>query len=394
MGKSKNNIPDHSKQKQDFSLSSPKAQLKTETKNFPIIGIGASAGGLEALEQFFGNMPELTGMAFVVIQHLDPTHVGIMPSLLQRITTMKVVQATDQLKVLPNSIYVIPPNKSMSILKGALYLFDPVESRGLRLPINIFFSSLAEDRLDESIGIVLSGMGSDGSEGLKTIKEKGGIAAVQSPESARFDGMPKSAIDAVLADIVAPPDELPGKVIELLKFTPSLKPVKTSDPQNTNNLDKIIILLREHCGHDFSLYKKTTLSRRIERRTGIHEIDKIQNYLRFLQENPQEMDILFKELLIGVTNFFRDSTVWEKLKDTVLPELLNKLPDDCVVRAWVPACSTGEEAYSLAIVFKEVVEKIEKPKKYQFADFRYRYRSGCYRKSTQRNLRYKYYEGY
>lgn len=196
--------------------SNTKVLAETSKSTFPIVGIGASAGGLEALEQFFENMPENNGMAFVVIQHLDPDHVGIMPELLQRITPMKVLQATDDLKVKPNSVYVIPPNKSMSLLNDALHLFDPVETRGLRLPIDIFFRSLADDRNEKSIGIILSGMGSDGSQGLKAIKEKGGIVLVQEPESAKFDGMPRSAIGAVIADIVAAANELPNKLIAFL----------------------------------------------------------------------------------------------------------------------------------------------------------------------------------
>jgi len=332
---------------------------KTYLNQFPIVGIGASAGGLEALEQFFGNMPNNNGIAFVVIQHLDPTHAGIMPELLQRITTMKVFQASDGLMVKPNCLYVIPPNKSMSILNGVLHLFDPVEIRGLRLPIDFFFRSLADDRLEKSIGIVLSGMGSDGSQGLKAIKEKNGMVLVQSPDSAKFDGMPRSATEAVIADIVAPAEELPSKLIDLLQFIPSINTVTEIDDKSKSNLDKIIILLREQSGHDFSHYKKNTLFRRIERRKGLHQIDKLQNYVRFCQENPKELEILFKELLIGVTNFFRDTAVWEKLKEQVLPALMEELPNGYVIRAWVTGCSTGEEAYSLAIIFSEVMEKIK-----------------------------------
>ena len=329
---------------------------QSDSSHFPIVGIGASAGGLEALEQFFENMPKENGMAFVVIQHLDPTHVGIMPELLQRITTMKVFQATDRLKVKPNCVYVIPPNKSMSLLNGALYLFDPVETRGLRLPIDIFFRSLADDMQEKSIGIVLSGMGSDGSQGLKAIKEKNGVVLVQEPGSAKFDGMPRSANEVVLPDIMAPAEELPARLIDFLKFIPAVKTDIETESKNISNLDKIIILLREQSGHDFSLYKKNTLFRRIERRKGVHQIDKIQNYVRFLQENPKEVGILFKELLIGVTSFFRDPTVWEMLKENVFPALMNEMPDGYVLRAWVPGCSTGEEAYSLAIIFKEALE--------------------------------------
>ncbi len=260
--------------------------IKTDLPQFPIVGIGASAGGIEALEQFFSNLPINNGMAFIVIQHLDPTQPGIMPELLQRITRMKVLQAVDQLKVKPNFVYVIPPNKSLSILNDTLHLFEPLELRGLRLPVDIFFKSLANDRLDKSIGIILSGMGSDGSLGLKAIKEKNGVVLVQDPVNAKFDGMPRSAIDAVIPDIVATAEELPVKLINLLKFLPIVKSDTEIDSKIKSNLDKIIILLREQTGHDFSLYKKNTLFRRIERRKGVHQIDKIQNYVRFLQENP------------------------------------------------------------------------------------------------------------
>ncbi len=333
---------------------------KSNLSNFPIVGIGASAGGLEALEQFFGAMPKDSGMAFVVIQHLDPTHVGIMPELLQRITSMKVLQASDHLKVKPNCVYVIPPNKSLSLLNGILLLFDPIETRGLRLPIDFFLRSLALDHQEKSIGIILSGMGSDGSLGIKAIKEKNGLVLVQQPETAKFDGMPNAAIQTVIADIVAPAEELPARLIDYLKYLKYDKINPDSDTKIKTNLDKIIILLREHSGHDFSAYKKNTISRRIDRRKGVHQIEKIASYVRFLQENPKEIDILFKELLIGVTSFFRDTAVWEKLKNEVLPDLMNDLPNGYVLRAWVTGCSTGEEAYSLAIVFKEVLEKIKK----------------------------------
>lgn len=362
----KNNLPVPS-QEGDSDLSGLKKNkdklvANSNTAHFPIVGIGASAGGLEALEQFFGNMPNNCGMAFVVIQHLDPTYVGIMPELLQRITSMKVLQATDRLKVKPNCVYVIPPNKSMSLLNGALHLFDPAERRGLRLPIDFFFRSLALDMEGRSIGIILSGMGSDGTLGLKSIKEKNGVVLVQSPGSAKFDGMPYSATEAVIADIVAPAEELPAKLIAFLKFIPSVIIDTEIDSKSKSNLDKIIILLREQSGHDFSMYKKSTLFRRIERRKGVHQIDKLQHYVLYLQDNPKEVKILFKELLIGVTSLFRDAAVWDMLKDQILPALFNEMPNGYVLRAWVTACSTGEEAYSLAIVFQEALEKIKKRK--------------------------------
>ena len=348
--------------KNENPVSKPVKKKSPDTLSFPIVGIGASAGGLETLEQFFGSVPKNSGLAYVVIQHLDPNHVGIMPDLLQRITPMKVVQATDELQVKPNHVYVIPPNKSMSVLNGCLYLFEPVESRGLRLPIDFFFRSLADDRHENSIGVVLSGMGSDGSLGLKAIKEQNGIVAVQDPSTAKFNGMPQSAVNAVIVDILAPADELPAKLIALLKNAPAIVQKTEIDDKSKNNLEKIAILLRTQTGHDFSLYKKNTLYRRIERRMNVHQIDKIANYVRFLQENPQELDILFKELLIGVTNFFRDAIVWERLKEKVLPDLFHEAPNEHVFRAWVTGCSTGEEAYSLAIVFKEVYEKVKRDK--------------------------------
>jgi two-component system CheB/CheR fusion protein len=332
----------------------------SKNNDFPIVGIGTSAGGLETLEQFFTKMPDNSGMAFVIVQHLDPNHAGMMPELLQRMTKMKVLQVTDALKVMPNCVYVIPPNKSMSILNGSLHLFAPIETHGLRLPIDIFLRSLADDKQEKSIGIILSGMGSDGSLGIKAIKEKNGIVAVQDPETAKFDGMPRSAIETVITDIIAPAEELPAKLIDFLQFIPHSKTDSIIDSNNKSNLDKIIILLREQTGHDFSLYKKSTLFRRIERRKGIHHIEKIEKYVRFMQENPKETEILFKELLIGVTGFFRDAAVWQKLKEQVLPEMIEKFPNGYVMRAWVTGCSTGEEAYSLAITFKEVLEKIKK----------------------------------
>ena len=360
--------------KRKLTSEKPSVQKATTLKkynpiDFHIVGIGASAGGLEALEQFFKNVPTKCGLAFVVVQHLDPIHVGIMPELLQRTTEMKVVQITDNLRVQPNMVYVIPPNKSMSVLNGFLHLFDPLETRGLRLPIDYFFRSLADDQHEKSIGVILSGMGSDGSLGLKAIKEKNGIVVVQDPATAKFDGMPTSAINEVVVDIQDAANELPSKIIYFLKtgHTKNTKMVMNSG--NESSLEKIIILLRNHTGNDFSLYKNNTIFRRVERRLIVHQIDKIQNYVRFLQENPSELDILFKELLIGVTNFFRDTAVWEKMENKIFPDLFNKLPSGYNLRAWVTGCSTGEEAYSLAITFKEAYEKIKVDKKFTLQIF-------------------------
>ena len=356
------------KSKSERRQKGPANPVRQETpaspKNvaFPIVGIGASAGGLEALEQFLGRVPAGSGLAFVIVQHLDPTHKGIMPELLQRATGMKVIQVKDRTRVRPDCVYVIPPNKDMSILHGVLYLLEPAAPRGLRLPIDFFLRSLAQDQQEHSVGVILSGMGSDGTLGLRAIKEKAGVVLVQDPATAKFDGMPRSAVDAGLADIVAPVDELPGKILAYLQRTPLL--ARTEAPledRAQGGLEKAVILLRAHTGHDFSLYKRNTLYRRIERRMGIHQIAKMAAYVRYLQENSQELDLLFKELLIGVTSFFRDPAAWEQLRAQAIPTLLAGRSPGQALRAWVPGCSTGEEAYSLAIVLREAVEEI-KPK--------------------------------
>jgi len=340
-----------------------KPAKKTGKKERPlIVGIGASAGGLEALEQFLKAVPDKSGMAFVIVQHLDPDYKGIMTELLQRTTAMKVTQVKDRTKVLPDRVYIIPPNKDMSLLHGVLHLLEPKAPRGLRLPIDFLFSSLADDIGEKSIGVILSGMGSDGTAGLQKIRETGGLVLVQDPSSAKFDGMPKSAINAGLADIIAPAEELPEKILGYVHHAPIIREQKPVTEQKSRSaLEKIVILLRTQTGHDFSMYKKSMIYRRIERRMGIHQIDRIMTYVRFLQENPQELDLLFKELLIGVTSFFRDPEYWNYLRDSCIPALLAATPANRTLRAWVVGCSTGEEAYSLAIVFREALEQV-KPK--------------------------------
>lgn len=325
----------------------------------PIIGIGASAGGLEALEQFLSHVPVDCGFAFVVIQHLDPTQRGILVELLQKTTRMTVVQIKDRMQTEPNHVYVIPSNKDLSILRGVLHLLEPAAPRGLRLPIDFFFRSLAEDQQEKSIGVILSGMGSDGTLGLRAIKEKAGAVFVQSPNTAKFDSMPRTAMDAGLADVVAAPDILPAQIANYLLHTPLLaKNDQIFDDQDPGSLEKVVILLRAQTGHDFSLYKKSTIYRRIERRMGLHQIGKISDYVRYLRENSQESDLLFKELLIGVTNFFRDPSVWEELKQRIIPDMLAAHPKGGTLRAWTVGCSTGEEAYSLAMVFKEAQAEV------------------------------------
>jgi chemotaxis methyl-accepting protein methylase len=331
--------------------------------SFPIVGIGASAGGLEALELFFANVPEDSGMAFVIVQHLDPTQKGLMVELLQRNTSLRVFQAKDRMQVEAECVYVIPPNKDMSILHGRLHLLDPLAPRGLRLPVDFFFRALAADRQEHSIGVILSGMGSDGTLGLRAIKEKAGVVFVQDPVSAKFDGMPRSAIDAGLADVIAPVEALPGKIITYLQHVPLITESGRSSRYTAQSaLEKVVILLRGQTGTDFSLYKKSTIYRRIERRMRLHQIDKIADYVHFLRENPSETELLFRELLIGVTSFFRDPEAWEQLKAEVFPALITSGTPNQALRAWIPACSSGEEAYSMAILFKETLEELKSSK--------------------------------
>jgi len=352
--------PKTSRREPSVAVRKPTVESLQAQTRFPIVGIGASAGGLEALEAFLAHVPANSGMAFVIIQHLDPTHKGVLVELLQRGTRMQVFQVKDRMRVEANCVYVIPPNKDMSILHGILHLLDPVAPRGLRLPIDFFLRALADEQQDKSIGVILSGMGSDGTLGLRAIKEKAGVVFVQEPASAKFDGMPHSAIEAGLADVVAPAEALPDKIIGYLQHIPLItKPKLTDDSAAESTLEKVVIVLRGQTGHDFSLYKKTTLYRRIERRMGLHQINKIGSYVRFLQENPQEVDLLFRELLIGVTNFFRDPEAWEQLRTEALPAILSEHKSNHALRAWIPACSTGEEAYSLAILFKEVLDQLK-----------------------------------
>jgi len=340
--------------------STANQKITLPEQNPVVIGIGASAGGLEALEQFFQAVPEGCNAAFVVIQHLDPTQPGMLPELLQRFTAMTVMQASDDLKIESNHVYVIPPNKDLSILQGNLHLIAPTEPRGLRLPIDLFFKSLAEDQCKRAIGIILSGMGSDGTLGLRSIKDNGGLCLVQSPESAKFDSMPLSAIHAGLADKTTTPQELWQEIAHYLKNEPSAR-LATAQPilsdTSKSALEQIILLLKDRTGNDFSFYKKNTLNRRVDRRMDLHRIDVIDNYVRYLRNNPQELDLLFNELLIGVTQFFRDPLVWDQLKSNLLSSLFSQYPAGKALRAWVPACSTGEEAYSLAILFKEALSE-------------------------------------
>jgi two-component system, chemotaxis family, CheB/CheR fusion protein len=329
-----------------------------------IVAIGASAGGLEPLEQFLGHVPPKSGLAYVVVQHLDPTQKALLAELLQRVTDMPVHEASTNTHVQPDCVYVIPPNTELSVVNGVLKLGTPSEPRGLRLPINVLFSSLASAQGERAIAVVLSGMGSDGTLGLQAIKAVGGLTIAQRPDTAQFDLMPKSAIAAGCVDIVAPPEELPARILAYVAQMPAGPPA-AADAQTGSApelpLRTLFSLLQQRTRHDFSLYKPSTLHRRIERRMAIHGIATLARYVAYLQHNPQEIDLLFKELLIGVTNFFRDPAVWEHLAEVALPELLARRTAEKNLRVWSIGCSTGEEAYSLAIVFSEAMQRLALP---------------------------------
>ncbi len=326
-----------------------------------IVGLGASAGGLEVLEQFLAHVPAASGLAYVVVQHLDPTHKAMLAELLQRGTKMPVCEVAHDMRVEPDTVYVIPPNSELTVANGALHLALPVQPRGLRLPIDVLFSSLARDQGERAIGVVLSGLGSDGTLGLQAIKSQGGLTLAQQPESAQFDSMPNSAIAAGAVDIVALPAEMPQRILLVAAQRQAASLPANGDDSRSWSLNAILGLLRERCRHDLSLYKPSTLTRRIERRVGVHGLGTMAAYESFVRQNPQELDLLFKEMLIGVTSFFRDPAVWQELKDRVLPELLAAGTEGRRLRAWVVGCSTGEEAYSLAIAFKEAVDALPEP---------------------------------
>jgi two-component system CheB/CheR fusion protein len=330
---------------------------KKKIKAFPIIGIGASAGGLDAIGSFFDAMPdEFPDMAFVVVSHLDPSHSSILPDLLQKRTRMEVRSVNDGINVQPHRVYVIPPDRDLRIENGRLRLtqFHPLSSP--RAPINHFFRSLAEQQAERAVGIILSGMGSDGTIGIQCIKGELGMVMVQEPASAKYDGMPQSAIHTGLADFVLPPEEMPEHLVRYVDRMLKGEPVP-AEKMSSEALKKIHTILRTSTGHDFSYYKNSTVQRRIGRRMNIHGIENPSEYVRYLQKDPQEATSLIKELLIGVTSFFRDPEAFESLKKTGLPKLVENKPDGDTLRAWVAGCATGEEAYPLGIILREYMDE-------------------------------------
>jgi two-component system, chemotaxis family, CheB/CheR fusion protein len=337
-------------------------KTQKEAIDSPIVGIGASAGGLETLNAFFSIMPPDSNMAFVVIQHLSPQHKSIMASLVDKHTRMTVAQIEDGTKIEPNHVYLNPPGKNVAIFNRCLHLLEPVKTSTINMPVDFFFRSLSEDQGEKAIGIILSGTASDGTLGIKAIKGEGGTAMVQQPDTAKYDGMPKSAIETGLVDFILPIEKMPETLIHYAKhpFLESLDKIKLTEPPIKNQIQKIFALIRSRTGHDFSHYKPNTIARRIERRLAVHQIKGLSDYILYLQKNSAEIDVLFKNLVIGVTSFFRDPEAYDLLVQKLLPELLSAKEPDTMIRFWVAGCSTGEEAYSLAMILCEAMDKIHK----------------------------------
>ena len=334
--------------------------------SFSVVAIGASAGGLEAYELFFQNLPSVIGMAFVLISHLDPTRPSMLSEILQRSTKMPVVEAGDQTELEPDHVYVIPPNTELAIFHGALQVSEPSKPHGHQLAIDDFFISLAEDCGDKAIGVLLSGTGSDGTLGLGHILAAGGTTIVQDPESARFPGMPQSAIAAGNAARVLAVEKIPAALLGLqARPNDNRLPAEFRSLFPESGLQKILMVLRASTGHDFKLYKSNTIRRGVERRMAQNGIDSIDVYERYLKESAPEIKLLFETLLISVTSFFRDPEAFEILKRDVLPGLITSKNPEAAFRVWVAGCATGEEAYSIAIVLRELFDDLATPRKIQ-----------------------------
>ncbi|MDD1632225.1 MAG: PAS domain-containing protein [Methylococcaceae bacterium] len=333
----------------------------------PVVGIGASAGGLEALETLFSNLSPHTGFAFIVVTHQQPGHISLLPDLLNKFTDMPVLTAQDGMILERDHVFVCPPGKNLALLNHRLHLMECQKHNSAHLPIDYFLRSLAEDSQEMGIGIILSGTGTDGTLGLKAIKGVSGMTMVQDPKTAKFDGMPSSAIAMGDVDFVLPAEKMGLQLIQYSKG-PYFQSIHSDQPEAlvaSEPIQKIFILLRNRTGNDLSAYKPTTIKRRIARRMNIHQIKNPNNYVQFLQENPIELDKLFKELLINVTSFFRDTDAFEALSALALPKLFEGKPDNHELRVWIPGCSSGEEPYSIAILLKEYREKIGKAHRFQ-----------------------------
>jgi two-component system CheB/CheR fusion protein len=328
--------------------------------SFPVVGIGASAGGLDAFKRFFDAMPPDSGMAFVLIQHLDPTHASITADLLARHTQMPVAEVEDRMAVEANHVYVIPPNKDLTIKEGVLHLTEPLTRHGLRMPIDSFFRSLAEDQQEKALCGILSGTGSDGTLGLEAVKAGGGMAMAQSPETAQFDGMPRSANDTGLVDYVVPIEEMPDVLLKYVRHAREIGGPEAPERGGRDALHTILSVLKARTKYDFRCYKKGTLLRRIERRMGVNHLDHAEDYVRFLRENDDEATLLFRDLLIGVTGFFREPQAYKVLERDIVPELVQHKESGAAIRVWVPGCATGEEPYSIAMLLLERIKAEQK----------------------------------
>jgi two-component system CheB/CheR fusion protein len=329
----------------------------------PVVGIGASAGGLATFESFFRATPPDSGAAFVLIQHLDPTHESLTAELLTKHTRMPVVQVEGDTPVEPDHVYVIPPNKYLSIERGTLRLTAPSEPRGMRMPIDLFLRSLAADRPEKAVGIILSGTGTDGSLGLKEIEGAGGMTMVQAPETAQYDGMPRSAIATGGVDHVLAVEDMPGVLLQWVRQAYVTRPAAaTPVPEEpADDLGGILAMLRTRSRFDFSCYKKAPLRRRIQRRMSLRHVAGMAEYLRLLRSNADEVKALSTDLLISVTSFFRDRPAWQLLEEEIIPRIVDGKKAGQPVRVWVPGCATGEEAYSVAILLIERLEAAERP---------------------------------
>jgi two-component system CheB/CheR fusion protein len=340
------------------SKSRPTSDQFIPGANPIIVAMGASAGGLEAIEKFCANVPKGTDLAFIVIQHQDPKRKSMLVELLQRGTHLQVEAITDQTRVKPGHVYVAPAAARLSITGSTLQLERLQSSSRWHAPIDEFFRKLARERGSGAIGVILSGMGSDGTQGLRAIKEHGGAVFVQSPESASFSGMPASAVNAGLADVIATAEALPEEICRFLEHIPERSGAQSDAPseQLLDVADRIALILRRRTGHDFSQYKKSSFIRRAERRMALLQQPDLAAYSRYLEDHQHEADLFFRDLLINVTQFFRDASIWNSVIRDMLPALLATHPDGGELRAWVPACSTGEEAYSLAMAFHEALD--------------------------------------
>lgn len=331
---------------------------------FPIVGIGASAGGLEAFKQLLEFLPIDTGLAFVIVQHLDPTHESILSDILARMTQMPIQQVKDGMIVKANHIYVVPPNVNMSMEGEVLRLLPRQEMHSLWMPIDHFFRSLAQNHGNRAIGMIFSGTGSDGALGLEEIKDRGGITFVQDPKTAKFSGMPQSAISTSAVDFVLPVQDIVRELMRISSnpYVTSLLPLAQEEfsvppPIDQGHLSRIFKLLRASTGIDFTYYKHNTILRRITRRIALKKMQEIQEYADYLSKNPEELKTLYHDLLIKVTGFFRDPETFELLQKTVIPRILKNHSPEKPIRIWVPGCASGEEVYSLGICFLEVLDE-------------------------------------